>query len=612
MAAAVSFVHFREGPPTQTPARFQIALPENMSFTGGGAFAVSPDGRRLVFAAIGADNTPRLWLRSLNSLGVKQLQGGEIDPMEPTVIWSPDSRFVAFRTEQRLQKIDVAGGLTQTMCAGPECMASANLTGGSWNHSDTIVFSPGVEPHAVMRISANGGVPTIVTAPKGLHQGHSYPTFLPDGQHFLYARWSEVPDNRGIFVGSLTARPEDQDPRMLLRFDVPSAVSVYVPSTEESHSGELLFMRQRTLMAQHFEERRFVLSGEPTPVADGVHSNNIGTGMFSASANGVLVYRTGEGRIVKQIAWLDQNGSVSSTACEPGRYGTNMLRVSPDGTRALYTERDESKNVLAVWAADLVRGGNVRVTSGSDDSANPVWSPDGRRVAYGTNHEDSAAIYHKDSSGLGSEELLVKLDRHLGPPHPYDWTLDGRYLVYGVRDPKTKLDLWALPLAENGAARQPIPLLRSEFDELDARVSPDGRWIAYLSNESGRGEVYVQPFRVGSPPPRDKSEPSKWRISNGALGMPHWRRDGSELLYMSLDGAIMSVAITPGPTFPASMPRIVFRTPRDLFPLSVTPAMLVDPTSDHKRFLLLLPADRTKRDEFTVVLNWMAGLRREQ
>ena len=607
-ALAVSLAHFREGSAFQEPRRFQIALPENIKLTSGGAMAVSPDGRRLVFAAIGPDNVPRLWLRYLNSFELKPLQGSEIDPIEPTVVWSPDSRFVAFRKEQKLQKLDVSGGLPQTLCEGAECKALANLVGGSWNRNNTIIFASGLEPHAVVRVSAGGGVPTPVTAPSGTHHGHSYPSFLPDGQHFLYARWSEDADARGIFVGSLADRPEAQDSRMLLRFDVPSGVSMYVPSSEP-HFGELLFMRERTLMAQRFDERQLSLSGEPVIVADHVASNNVGTGLFSASTNGVLVYKTGAG-VTKQFTWLDRSGKVSSTPGEPGRYGTNMLRISPDGTQALYTQRDGNTNIGAVWVEDLVRGGTVRVTSGRYESSNPVWSLDGRSVAYGSNRDGFAGIYRNAASGIGSEALLVKLSLNPWPPHPYEWTPDGRFLVYSVHDPKTRLDLWALPMEGNPSERKPVPILSSESNEYDARVSPDGRWIAYLSDESGRYEIYVQPFFPGMRSAAEQPKPEKRRISNGARGMAHWRSDGRELLYMSLDGEIMALPVTPGPRFQAGRPQVLFRTPGDLFRLSVTPAMMVDPTPDHQRFLLLLPPVPNRRDEFAVVLNWMEGLRK--
>jgi Tol biopolymer transport system component len=592
-ALAVSWVHFHETKPMADPMRFQIALPENMKLTSGGAFAVSPDGRKLVFAAIGPDTVSRLWLRSLNSVELKPLQDGQITPIASSIIWSPDSRFIMFRSGLRLEKMDVSSGLSQTLCEAPVCGGADTPGGGSWNRSDKIIYGVDSEPYVILQLAGNGGTPIPVTRLNGPGQIHGYPIFLPDGEHFLYSRWSPVAGNRGIYVGSLSRRPEEQDSKMLLRLDLPSASSAYVPLADSVY-GELLYMRDQTLLAQRFDRRRLMVNGEPVAIAEHVGSNSHGTGFFSASNNGVLVYRSGEARVMKQITWLDRSGNIVGTPCEPGLYLTDMLRLSPDGTRAAYYQPDEATGINAVWMADLVGGRNTRVTTGPTHSGYPIWSPDGKRVAYGSPRDGFTAIYQKAASGAGDEELLAKLDPRA---HLWDWTADGRYLIYSVRDAKMKLDLWALPIGG-----KPFPVVNTEYEEYDARVSPDGRWIAYMSNQTGRNEIYVQTFRKGI-------QPDKVMVSTkGAMGMPHWRRDGRELLYLSLDGAIMSVPIAPGPTFRQGPPQLLFRVPQEYFRLATMPGMLVDPTSDHQRFLLLLPVDRNKH-EFTVVLNWMAALK---
>jgi Tol biopolymer transport system component len=549
---------------------------------GGGNFALSPDGRQLAFPATGSDGVSRLWIRSLDSLEARPLPGSE-SPAFPPFFWSPDSRYIAFDAGGKLKKIDVSGGGAETLCD-----LSGYAVGGAWNRDGVIIFGTG--NGGLMRISASGEPATPLTtldSSRGEIR-HDFPSFLPDGRHFIYQRISGKPENSGVYIGSLDSKPEEQDSKRLLATDQGPA---YVPSSDTS-SGQVLFIRDGRLMAQPFDTRRVELSGEPVPVAQQVGSFLDG-GFFSASASGVLVYRTAGGGD-SQITWLDRQGKVLGTIGEPGTYAT--LAISPDGTRAIVSRSDVNAND-ALWLLDLSRGASTRFTFGSSIALLGTWSPDGSRIIFGSNRGGGDDLYQKASSGVKDEELLLNSSE---AKYPTSWSRGGRFLLY--TSIKAKSDLWVLPLEGD---KKPFPFLRSEFNNEDGQFSPDGRSVAYISDESGRNEVYVRAF-LPDPTAAASDTGGVSLISTGGGSQPRWRGDGKELYYRAPDGKLMAVEIATNPVFRTGVPKALFQMPPSVLS---TIYHSWDLAPDGKRFLFAAPTEQGTAP-FTVVLNWQAGLKK--
>jgi len=444
-----------------------------------------------------------------------------------------------------------------------------------------------------MRVSANGGSVSPLTTldPSRKENMHAYPSFLPDGRHFIYFRQSDKPENSGVYVGSLDARPEEQDSKRLLATDWGPA---YVPSSDPG-VGQLLFMRDGTLMAQPFDARRLELSGEPVTVADqlGFFST---TGFFSASTNGVLVYRTGGAGGAYQLTWFDRQGKVLGTAGERNTY--LALALSPDGTRAAVSRFVVSPTL---WLLDFSRGTSTRFTFGSSSAEYPTWSPDGNRVIFASNPSGVYDLYQKLASGVKDEELLLKSSED---KYPTSWSRDGRFLLYDAWDPQTKkTDLWVLPLEGD---KKPFPFLRTEFNNVGGQSSPDGRWVAYASDESGRNEIYVRTFSPGSSGAAAGAG-GKWLVSTEGGSQERWRGDGKELYYRAADGKLMAVEIATNPVFRAGVPKVLFQMPQQ--PGLVSENQW-DVTPDGKRFIFPAPSEQGTAAPFTVVLNWQAGLKK--
>jgi hypothetical protein len=521
LAAILSFLHFPEQPPDPPKAvRFQLS-PENVSIGGPLRFALAPDGTKLAYfatggpgAAIGSDGSARLWIRSLDTLEARPLPATDLRPTVP-IFWSFDSKFVVFQSPGRLKNIDVSGGPAQTLCD-----VTGTVVGGSWNRDGVIIFGKNDGP--LMQVSSEGGTATPITAldsarGEALHIG---PVFLPDGRHFLYGRAGK-PDWQGIYIGSLDDKPGQPPPKRLLATDF--AVE-FVPEPE-GDSGKILFLREGTLLAQSFDLHKLKLSGNAVPLAEQV-ANFIGHGQFSASKSGALVYRSGGDTGYATLTWFDRQGKKLGTTGDTN-YTTGTLALSPDGSRVVTTRaigRD-----LNLWLVEFARGGQTRFTftqSGSDTYA--AWSPEGARIAFSSGRAGHFDLYQHSANGAGEDELLLKSDVD---KLVYDWSRDGRFLMYSVRNSQGLNQLWVLPMSGDGE-RKPIPFLRANFDQRDGKFSPDGRWVAYRSAESGRGEIYVRPF----PPPPGGG--GKWMVSQGGGEFPHWSRDGKELFYV-IDGQVM-------------------------------------------------------------------------
>jgi eukaryotic-like serine/threonine-protein kinase len=583
--AVLAFVHFRETPPPAEVVRFPLAFPADLSPIGSAVFAISPDGRNVAYGAFGADGIPRIWLRPLGALASRSLPGSEIDRNSLALFWSPDSRFVAYWADRKLKRIDIAGGPAQEIADAAE-----NVVGGSWNRDGIIVFGT---RGGLMQVPAEGGTPTPLTAAAD-NESHILPQFLPDGRHLLYLRGGAV-GNRSVHIASLDVKPADQDNTPLFRSDYAAA---YAPG-QDPDAGRILFVRDDTLLAQPFDARRRQLGGEPAAVAEQVGVIGVGRGLFSASDTGALVYFTLSAPGI-QLTWFTRDGQQAGTPGEPESYST--IKLSPDGTKVAAVRFDQKTNNQDIWQVDLASGTTTRFTFDPAADVQPVWSADGTRIAWISRRGGFTGFYSKRADGSGAEELLYK-STDSAPPNLTDWTRDGRFLIYNQAT-----DIWALPVAEGTAEnRTPVPLVQGDGGQLGAYVSPDMRWLAYMSNEAGRQDIFVQPFTPGANAAGQRAPAiGKWMISNGTIGMARWRADSRELLFLGTDGGVMAVDVAPDQqVFKASPPKLLFQLPRSMLTRTSTPGSVIDVTRDHQRFLLsMLSAD--EGSGLKVVLNWQS------
>jgi eukaryotic-like serine/threonine-protein kinase len=570
-------VWLKTQPPTQI-TRFQVALPEKVTFDY--YVSLSPDGRKLVFAAAGQDG---LWMRDLNSLDWRRLPGtgGAASPF-----WSPDSRYLAFSVGNQLKKIEVAGGPPQTLCTVPTAFAGS----GDWNREGVIVFgSAGVGLGGPLwKVSQAGGAATVITrvdASRG-ELYHWTPAFLPDGKHYIYVR-SGAPAVEGIYAGSLDAKPEDQSRERILATPSPAS---YV-------NGYLFFMRQSTLMGQPFDAGRLQLKGEPVPVVEGVDTTWFNLGVFSVSPSGALAYRNSTFSGSRQLTWFDRQGMILSTFGQPGT--DQAIALSSDGTHGAV--RDAPSNAPGdLWTLDFSSGRRTRLTFRQSAGSNAIWSPDGSRIAFAAGNKMDS-IYEKPSSGAGEERELFK---EPGTIHsPTSWSSDGRFLLYHTTNtPKTGWDVWVLPLQGD---RKPVLLLGTIFNEWGARFSPDLHWVAYASNETGRREIYVRPFMASGPSGVPALGEGKWQVSKDGGNFPKWRADGKEIIYddfpLSSIKKVVEVKAS-GAVFETGIPQPLFPGPIDFGAWDVTP--------DGQRFLSSVPQVQQSALPITVVLNWPAQLKK--
>ena len=589
-AAALAILHF-DAKPQPAPAlmRFQIPLPDNLRLAPSGVVSLSPDGRKLAFLAAGPDGVQRVWVRLLDSLEVRMLEGTQV-PNSPPPFWSPDSRFIAFDTDGKLKKVDILGGAPQSVCDDQNI-----AVGGSWNSDGVILF--GSTAGGIMRVAASGGtaVPATAIDSNRKETRHAFPVFLPDGRHFLYLRSSTDPELSGIYVGSLDAEPDRQDLKRL----ISTAYGADYAGSPDSSSGRVLFVRDSTLFTQAFDERRLNLTGEAAQVVEQV-GTYLGSASFTVSQNGTLAYRTAAGQLDRPT-WFDLSGNAAGSVDQPGDY--RQLRISPDGNRAAVSRFLTQKE--DIWILDLVRGSSTRLTFEGTRQQNPVWSPDGSLVAFSSDRGRPAELYVKASDGSGSETLLFSSNE---TKRPEDWSPDGQFLLFTSFNASVHGDLWALPLKGD---RKPFPVLRTPFSETDARFSPDGKWIAYTSNETGKNEVYVRRFindvsdaERGKDPALQAGETI---VSRNGGDQPWWRRDGKALYYVSEGGSVIEVPIAGGAVFEPGVPKLLFRLPPEpsiRFMGNVSP--------DGKRFLLLAPPPTSTAGlaPFTIVLNWTELLKR--
>jgi eukaryotic-like serine/threonine-protein kinase len=578
IALALASLYFRRTPIENPTAamRFTISLPEKLRARPGSP-EISPDGRNLVFSAFREDNLDVLWLRSLSSLAAQQLPGTE-STVPGAYFWSPDSRSIGFFSDGKLKKIDLAGGPPQTLCnVPPRIGGGPPVNSGTWNRDGIILLSA---DGVIYRISAAGGEPVLVLGKNQENREavYGWPSFLPDGRHFLSLRIPAGQGAREIYLASLDGK---ESTRLL------AADSHALYAVSATGSGYLLFARAGALLAQPFEASSLKLMGEPFVVANTLRVNDSGRGHYSVSENGILVYDPTNTYGNEQLIWLDRAGKRLESIGAPGIIQHPTL--SPDGKQVAVDRRDLQTGNEDIYVIDLARGTSSRLTFDPASDRFPVWSPDGTRIAWSSDREGSFQIYQKLASGVGPEELLLKSEI---PSLPTSWSADGKFILYTGVDPKTSLDLWVLPLVGD---RKPFPFLQTPFNEYGAAFSPDGRWIAYQSNDQGVYEVYVQTFPASG---------NKWKVSTDTGAFPIWRRDGRELFYIKF-GALMSAEVKPGSSFEAGVPKVLF----DLAGRT-RGAPVFAATADGQRFLLVSQVEDPTNSQFTVVVNWSADLKK--
>jgi eukaryotic-like serine/threonine-protein kinase len=534
-----------------------------------GPMALSPDGRSVAFVAT-SSGVNRLWVQPLSGAPAQALAGtdGASNPF-----WSPDSRFLGFFASRQLKKIEASGG-------PPQNLADAPLgRGGSWSRDGVILFVPNSRA-AVHRVSASGGDATPVTKldARASEISHRWPAFLPDGRRFLYLAQSGggADEKNGIYAASL-----DAGERKFL-FNANSNV-VYAPP------GYLLFHRERTLLARPFDPKSLRFTEEAFPVAEDVqYFATFAQAAFAASDEGLLVYQTGVSGGETQLTWLDRAGKPTGTVGAPGRLTTP--RISNDGRRVAVRILD-AQSVGDIWIYDLERDTRARFTFDPSDEFGPLWSRDDSRVLFSAARKSPGDIYQRVSAGTAKEQPLLSSNAF---KMPLDWSPDGRVLLLQADDPRmpTQMDLWTYSAADGKAT----PFLQNASTETQGRFSPDGRWIAYVSNESGREEVYVVPF---------PSPGGEWQISTAGGRAPIWTRGGREIVYQAPGDEIMAVEVTTSPAFQAGVPRALFKTH-----LRPPPGAQFDVTPDGERFLVNLRPAEDVSDPVTLVQNWAADRRR--
>jgi eukaryotic-like serine/threonine-protein kinase len=407
---------------------------------------------------------------------------------------------------------------------------------------------------------------------------HKYPQFLPDGKHFLYLAQSTRVENTAICVGAL----DSKETRVVLS---TRAKAAYTPP------GYMLFLRDRTLMAQAFDANRLQVTGEPFPLAEQVGFNAIlGNANFSVSENGTLIYMSGS-LAGGQPAFFDRDGKRLSSVGPPGEYFN--LFLSPDEKRVAVAKSDPQSGARDVWVLDIAHGTPTRFTFDPSEDFLPIWSPDGSRIVYVSDREGAGNLFQKSASGGGNEELLLKSTERKWPG---DWSKDGRFIIGTNLSQKSKSDLWVLPLTGD---QKPFFYLQSTFNEDHPRFSPDGHFVAYSSDESGRPEVYVQTFPVSG---------GKWVVSTNGGAQPRWRRDGKEIFFIAPDRKLMVADVKlEGSVLEVGVPKVLFQTNVSGYP---NPRNVYDVSGDGQRFLIITPPEEISATPITVVANWNADLKR--
>jgi Tol biopolymer transport system component len=564
--AGIAFVHFREKPAETEQFRLQILAPGSQQFPVRERLAISADGSKVLFLAANAAGKNQLWVRRLDTLEAQPVEGAE---NADDACWSPDGRSMAWFANGKLITAELEGAARRTIAEAPD------PRGCAWISKETILFTPS-NASPVYRVNPVAGAPVAVTkiSPS---ESHRFPSVLPDGRHFLYAvtKGNQATEIR---VGSLDSPEQSQALAQTDSFAVWS-------------SGFLLYLRGSTLVARPFDDKRNALEGEETVVAKRIDRtlSLFGSGTFAASQNGRLVYRGAGFNDRLGVTWFDRSGRRVGTSGDPGP--VLSLQLSPEGSRALLSLAGASgEPYLAIQ--DLQRGTRSHLTRTAKDEAVGAWSPDGRTIAFlrGTQ------VLRVRADGSGEEELLTD-DHH--QDSPYSFSPDGKFLaLWSASMPGTGNDIRLLsdPLGPAGKSTI-VPLVNTRFSESEPQISPDGKWIAYSSNELGTREIFIAPFR---------SSGGAHQISTAGGRYARWRRDSKELFWVDLSGRIVSSAISVNNGIPSgSSPQPLF-----ILPPAIGVHTLYDVSADGKRFLAAVPPEDAAIEPLSVVQNWSVGVKR--
>ncbi len=558
-AMALPTLRYLRETPTPAPpeTRLEIATPATSDVV---SFAVSPDGRQIVFMASG-DGASRLWMRPLDTTAAQPLAGtdGASYPF-----WSPDSRSIGFFADGQLKRLDLSGGAPQTLA--PALVGR----GGAWSADGVILFAPSnVGP--LSRVPAGGGDVVPVTTLGAGQNSHRFPQFLPGGRQFLYYVQGAA-ENAGIYLGAL-------DATAVTRVTAADTAGAYAPP------GWLLFGQQGTLVARRFDAARGALSGDPVTVADALAidaASNVGA--LSVSATGLVTYRAG-GVARRQLTWFGRAGQALGTLGAPDATQIDPA-LSPDGRQVAVSRNAQGNRDL--WLVDAAR--TTRFTFDPAPDLSPVWSPDGRRLVFSRARANIYDLYQKPANGGGAEALLLASPESKTAS---SWSPDGRSLLYTNSPPTTSRDVWVLPMAGDP---KPFPFLNSTFNERSSVFSPDGHWVAYASDESGRFEIYVRPF----PGPG-----GQWQVSTAGGQDPRWRPDGQELYYIAPDSRLMAAPIaSAGTVLQPGLPTALFQPRIALGGTAVLGTRQQYDVAPDGRFLINVSVDEGTAAPITVITNW--------
>jgi hypothetical protein len=534
--------------------------------------AVAPNGHTIaVVAYLESARKNALWIYELGAPGARSLPGTE-GANYP--FWSADGRSLGFFADSKLKKLEVSGGPVQTVCDAPIAR------GGTWNKDGVILFAPHVRG-GLYQVQASGGTATSITEPDAGRgeTSHRWPMFLPDGKHYLYmaANFNGQKGVDAIFVGSLDSKEK--------RFVVEGSGNAAYAAP-----GYLLFYRDKTLLAQRFDLKRFALTGEPaTIVVDIQYLPQVKRAAFAAADSGLLAAQSGAGVTRSQPVWFDRKGKEVGVVGQPDVFGN--VSISPNG-KSLAVDKTEigSENNVDIWTYELDRGRAKRFSFGPGLTMAPIWSPDGSQLVYAANRQlVTQVLYMRNADGTQDEKRLLQEDK--GGTAPNDWSRNGKYILYN-----TGSELWfvTIPDLKSSLFLQVTGVLRN------GQISPDGRWVAYASNETGKWEIFVTSFPDAH---------GKWQVSTGGGEQPRWRGDGKELFYLSADGKVMAAPVMTGTKFDAGTPVVLFQaTPRQ--PVVSADLFVYDVSRDGQRFLINTPVKQADSQPMSIILNWSAKLNR--